>query len=101
MTKASLAHIAEIPPPHLIIHPSSNVQGSARKQQMFYIAKDHVKEKKSLIETAASRFGAKEGGWGKREMREKIRLQPEFGERCCVPLCSVTDWNHLDKKYIH
>lgn len=39
---------------------------------MFYIAKDHVKGKKiSLIETAASRFGAKEGGWGKKEMGAK------------------------------
>lgn len=58
-----------------------------------------VLKKKSLIETAASGFGTKEGGWGKREMGAKN--QPEFGERCCVPLCSVTDWNHLDKKHVH
>lgn len=39
---------------------------------MFYIAKDHVKKKKkSFLETAASRFGAKAGRWGKRDMGAK------------------------------
>lgn len=38
---------------------------------MFYIEKTTFKKKEkkiSLLETAAFRFGAKEGGWGKREL---------------------------------
>lgn len=66
-------------------------------------------EKKKINKTTQNHFlkqlllglGLKRVDGGKRETGQKIRLQPDFGERCCVLLHSPCHWQGPPGQEIH